>query len=132
MVTAAYDPSNFEMSALKVMDLVGDKWTLLVTYRLGEQALRFADLKRAAEPISSKMLAQTLRELERFGMVHRVVLPTAPPGVEYSLTVLGRSFLAVASTICAWTRDNRDALQQARARFEDSDREQIGGFPGAG
>ena len=100
------------------MDLVGDKWTLLVTYRLGERPMRFADLKRAAHPISSKMLTQTLRGLERFGMVHRIILPTAPPGVEYRLSDLGGSFLEAASTICAWTRDHRATLEKARADFE--------------
>ncbi len=102
---------------LEIMDLVGDKWTLLVTYRLGAHAMRFAELKRHAHPISAKMLTQTLRGLERFGLVTRTVLSTTPPSVEYALTNLGRSFLDAASVICAWTRDNVDALEAAHEQW---------------
>ena len=100
-------------TALEILELVGNKWTMLVTYRLGEGAMRFSDLKRCAAPISSKMLTQTLRELERFGMVSRQVLPTTPPSVEYQLTDLGRSFLGAVSTICGWIGDNHEALEKA-------------------
>src|SRR5271170_2612204 len=81
---------------LEIMDMVGDKWTLLVVYILGDGALRFSELRRRAAPVSQKMLTQTLRALERHAMVERTVLPTAPPQVEYALTGLGRSFLAAA------------------------------------
>lgn len=110
--------SDYRGQTLEIMELVGNKWTLLLTYHLGERALRFSDLKRLANPISSKMLTQTLRELERFGMINRSVLSTTPPSVEYELTELGRTFLSAAGVICAWTRDNSDALDAARKRFE--------------
>lgn len=103
---------------LEVMDMVGDKWTLLVVYILGDGALRFSELRRRAAPVSQKMLTQTLRALERHAMVERTVLPTAPPQVEYALTGLGRSFLAAAGVICAWTRDNLPALEAARDAFD--------------
>lgn len=57
------------------------------------------------------MLTQTLRGLELFGMVSRTVFATTPPSVEYELTELGQSFLAAASVICGWTRDNLDVLE---------------------
>lgn len=107
--SAAYHPLTLE-----IMDLVGDKWTLLITYTLGEGPQRFAELKRRANPISAKMLTQTLRGLECYGMVSRTVAPTSPPSVEYALTPLGESFLKAASVICAWTRDNMDELAAAR------------------
>ena len=103
-------------TALEILEMVGNKWTMLVTYRLGEGAMRFSDLKRCATPISSKMLTQTLRELERFGMVSREVLPTMPPSVEYQLTDLGRSFLGAVSTICSWIGDNHLAIGRARQK----------------
>ena len=103
-------------TALEILELVGNKWTMLVTYRLGDGEKRFSDLKRCAAPISSKMLTQTLRELERFGMISRQVLPTTPPSVEYRLTGLGRSFLGTVSQICDWIGDNHEALKQARQR----------------
>lgn len=101
----------------EILDMVGNKWTMLVTYRLGDTAMRFSDLKRCAAPISPKMLTQTLRELEQFGLVTRDVLPTTPPSVEYQLTELGRTFLGAVSTICGWIGDNRDALEEARVRY---------------
>ena len=101
----------------EILDMVGNKWTMLVTYRLGDAAMRFSDLKRCAAPISPKMLTQTLRELEQFGLVTRDVLPTTPPSVEYQLTELGRTFLGAVSTICGWIGDNRDALEEARLRY---------------
>lgn len=109
---------DYRALTLEVMDLVGDKWTLLVVYVLGEGALRFSELRRRTAPISQKMLTRTLRQLERHGMVTRTVLPTTPPQVEYALAELGRSFLAAASVVCAWTRDNIDALDAARTRSD--------------
>jgi len=103
-------------TALEILEMVGNKWTMLVTYRLGEGAMRFSDLKRCATPISSKMLTQTLRELESFGMVSREVLPTMPPSVEYRLTDLGKSFLGAVSTICSWIGDNHQAIERARQK----------------
>lgn len=108
---------SYHPRTLEVMDLVGDKWTLLVTYRLGATSMRFSDLRRRAEPISAKMLSQTLRRLESFGMVGRTVLGTKPPSVEYRLTKLGVSFLSAASVICAWTRDNIEQLDRAHDAF---------------
>ncbi len=105
-------------TALEILELVGNKWTMLVTYRLGEGAMRFSDLKRVATPITSKMLTQTLRELECFGLVSREVLPSTPPAVEYRLTELGRTFLGAVSGICGWIGDNHAALEQARIRYE--------------
>lgn len=112
------DAADYSGLTLEIMDLVGDKWTLLVVYTLGEGPMRFSELRRRAAPVSQKMLTQTLRGLERHGMVDRAVLPTAPPQVEYSLTPLGRSFLATASVICAWTRDNIIEITEARKRFD--------------
>lgn len=110
---------DYRALTLEIMDLIGDKWTLLIVYTLGDGPLRFSELRRRAAPISQKMLTQTLRELERYGMVTRTVLSTAPPQVEYGLADLGHSFLDAASVVCGWTRDNLDALTAARARADD-------------
>lgn len=112
------DAADYSGLTLEIMDLVGDKWTLLVVYTLGEGPMRFSELRRRAAPVSQKMLTQTLRGLERHGMVDRAGLPTTPPQVEYSLTPLGRSFLATASVICAWTRDNIIEITECRERFD--------------
>jgi DNA-binding HxlR family transcriptional regulator len=112
------DTADTSGLTLEIMDLVGDKWTLLVVHTLGESAMRFSELRRRAAPVSQKMLTQTLRSLERHGMVDRHVLPTAPPQVEYSLTPLGKSFLDTAGIICAWTRDHMIEITEARERFD--------------
>lgn len=101
------------------MDLVGNKWTLLIVYQLSEGAKRFSELKRGMAPITQKMLTQKLKELNRYGMVERVVWPSSPPRVEYSLTNLGLSFFDAAKTICEWTRRNLADLDRARDNFEN-------------
>ncbi len=111
-------PESYHPLTLEIMDMVGDKWTLLVVYLLGSGALRFSELRRQAAPVSQKMLTQTLRALERHGMVTRTVLPTAPPQVTYELTTLGESFLTTAGYVCAWTRDNVNALEKARQAYD--------------
>jgi DNA-binding HxlR family transcriptional regulator len=72
-----------------VLDRVGDKWTMLVLIAMAGHSLRFSKLHRAVPDISKRMLTQTLRDLERDGLVLRRVFPTKPPSVEYELTDLG-------------------------------------------
>src|SRR5215218_7424631 len=73
----------------RVLDLVGDKWTLLVIAMLGPGPRRFTELKREIGTISQRMLTLTLRQLERNGLVQRTVYPVVPPRVDYQLTELG-------------------------------------------
>ena len=109
--------------ALEILELVGNKWTMLVTYRLGQGAMRFSDLKRVATPITSKMLTQTLRELECFGMVSREVLPSTPPAVEYRLTELGASLMEPAA-------DTRRMEMQRNRRFIHPNLDMPAAMPG--
>src|ERR1700742_118638 len=85
-----------------VMRRIGDKWTVLVLVLLGRQSYRFNELHRGIQGISQRMLTRTLRSLEEDGLVRRQVFPTVPPSVEYSLTGLGRSFLAPLSAVADW------------------------------
>src|SRR5581483_9542091 len=75
----------------EILDRVGDKWSVLVIGLLGEQGLRFGELRRSIEGISQRMLTLTLRQLERDGIVSRTVHATVPPRVDYALTPLGES-----------------------------------------
>ena len=102
----------------QVVNRIGDRWSLLVLYALEGGTLRFADLRRTVEGVSQKMLTQTLRSLERDGLVTRTVFPTIPPRVDYELTKLGRSLLEPVSGIGLWARQNRAAIQEARLRFD--------------
>ena len=79
--------------------------------------LRFSELRREVEGISQKMLTQTLRGLERDGMVQREVIPTVPVTVRYTLTPLGHSLAQAVSAIRTWAYDNMTAIEAARAGY---------------
>lgn len=101
-----------------VLARVGDKWSVLVVTRLGEQPMRFNELRRSIGGISQRMLTLTLRGLERDGLVTRTVFPTIPPRVDYALTPLGRDLLQPVSALGAWAVRNQDKIARARARFD--------------
>lgn len=103
-----------------IMDKIGSKWSALLLRELGDRPHRFGELKRAVSDISQRMLTQTLRELQRDGLVTRTVHPTAPPTVEYALTELGESLLEPLSHLVGWANTHQNAIEAARARF-DSD-----------
>jgi DNA-binding HxlR family transcriptional regulator len=99
----------------QVVSTIGDKWTLLVLYALENAGtLRFSQLQRAVEGITQKMLTQTLRQLERDGIVSRYVHATVPPRVDYALTDLGRSLSGVIATLRSWAYQHMDEIESAR------------------
>ena len=102
----------------EVLSRVGDKWTVLVVWTLGDGSKRFNELRKALGSISQRMLTLTLRALERDGLVTRTVFPTIPPRVDYELTELGRSLLDPVSELGSWARKNRPAIENARHRFD--------------
>jgi DNA-binding HxlR family transcriptional regulator len=101
-----------------VLDRLGDAWSLLVLLRLREEPTRFNALKRSIGDISQRMLAVTLRHLERDGLVSRKVFPTNPPQVEYALTALGRSLVGPIDTLTGWASANHDAIRNARRSYD--------------
>lgn len=102
-----------------VLDRIGDKWTMLVLVALAAEPRRFGMLQRMVPDISKRMLTQTLRLLERDGLVTRHVYPTTPPSVEYRLAPLGTSVLEPLQALTRWAEANFGAIRQARARFDD-------------
>jgi DNA-binding HxlR family transcriptional regulator len=102
----------------EVLDRIGDTWSVLVIINLKPRPLRFNALRRSIEGISQRMLTVTLRSLERDGLVRRMVRPTTPPEVEYSLTELGLSLAAPLGTLGAWAASNRAAMRAARNDFD--------------
>jgi DNA-binding HxlR family transcriptional regulator len=102
----------------QVVNRIGDRWSLLVLYALDGGTLRFAELRRTVEGVSQKMLTQTLRLLERDGLVRREVFATVPPHVEYSLTPLGRSLAAKIAGIREWAYANMTDIETARRNFD--------------
>ncbi len=108
-----FDPACPSRQAL---DRIGDKWTMLVIRVLDDGTLRYSDLQRRIGGVSQKMLTQTLRSLERDGLLERRVYPVVPPRVEYSLTPLGRSLVEPLDAICRWAERHLAEMLRARAR----------------
>jgi DNA-binding HxlR family transcriptional regulator len=99
-----------------VLDRIADKWTALIIQVLANGTQRYAALQREIGGISQKMLTQTLRSLERDGLVLRKVYPIAPPKVEYSLTRLGRTLIDPLHALCRWSERHLPELQANRTR----------------
>jgi DNA-binding HxlR family transcriptional regulator len=104
----------------QILDRVGDKWSMLIIVNLGVQSLRFKELQRRSSGISQRMLTQTLRHLERDGLVWRKATPTVPLTVEYGLTELGESLLAPLTLLVEWVNGNRGEIVRARTGYDKS------------
>jgi DNA-binding HxlR family transcriptional regulator len=107
----------------QVLDLIADKWTVLIIRRLADGTLRFAQLRRSVDGISQKVLTNILRSLERDGIVTRRIYASVPPKVEYSLTTLGRSLCNLVEGICGWAEANIEQVQAARDLYSQTPRE---------
>jgi len=120
MVRIKLEPNvlNAQCPTRKVLDLIADKWTTLVIYLLADGTARYSEIHRAIDGISQKMLTQTLRDLERNGLVHRKVYPEVPPRTEYTLTPLGQTLIQPLSTLCAWAEKHMAELEKAHQRFD--------------
>ncbi len=118
MKTPASNPCvmNPDCDSREVLDRIADKWTALIIRVLSKGTRRHNELQREISGVSQKMLTQTLRSLERDGLVARKVYPVVPPRVEYSLTPLGRSLTEPLQAICVWAEKHLPELQAARAR----------------
>ena len=113
-----YDALAAACPTRQVINRIGDRWSLLVLYALEAGTLRFQELRRTVDGVSQKMLTQTLRLLERDGLVHRQVYATVPPRVEYSLTPLGRSLAGHIAGIREWAYANMAGIEAAREAFD--------------
>ncbi len=94
--------THYQCSMELTLALIGGKWKSLILWRLGDNTLRFSELKKSLPQVTQKMLTQQLRELEEDGLVHRHVYTQVPPRVEYSLTQAGKSILPILNTMCEW------------------------------
>ncbi len=118
---AQWSAGDFDLSLCPVrgvLDHLGDKWTTLIVIVLAERPHRFSEIRRAIPDISKRMLTQTLRDLERDGLLARRVYPTKPPSVDYRLTPLGRSLLVPLCGLITWANDAQASIAAARARFD--------------
>ena len=102
----------------RVLDRIGDKWTIMVVGQLSNGPMRFNALLRSVDGVSHRMLTLTLRGLEQDGLVKRTVYPTVPPKVEYQLTDIGCSLIEPLSTLSTWAVENLPAIEAARVVIE--------------
>ena len=101
-----------------VLDKISDKWSMLLVMTLASGPKRFNQLRREVPDISQKMLTQTLRALQRDGMVARQVFDTKPPSVEYRLTPLGQSIIVPFGHLIEWAGENHRHIDEARMAFD--------------
>jgi DNA-binding HxlR family transcriptional regulator len=118
MDTVACQGGTYEAGCRLVLDRIGDRWTVLIVGVLGDGTRRFSELRDAVGGITPKVLTQTLRALERDGLVTRKVYPEVPPRVEYTLTDLGRELITPIGVIRAWAEQHMDQVLAARARHD--------------
>ncbi len=111
-----YDPA---CPTRRVLDLIGDKWATLIVGLLETQPQRFAALQRQIGGISHKMLTQTLRNLERAGLVKRTVYAEVPPRVEYALTQLGQTLCQPIAALRLWAEENIAAVMASQEHFDE-------------
>jgi DNA-binding HxlR family transcriptional regulator len=104
--------------AREVLQRVGDKWSVYVIDLLGERTMRFSELHRSIDGITSRMLTVTLRGLERDGIVARTIHPVIPPRVDYELTAMGRTLLDTIGQLVSWTDSHLPEIDLARAAYD--------------
>jgi DNA-binding HxlR family transcriptional regulator len=98
----------------RLLDRIGDKWVALILKELAEGPRRYGELARAIAGASQKMLTQTLRHLERDGLLSRTVTPAVPVRVDYALTSLGQSLVPVMQAVTRWAEENIEQIDVAR------------------
>ncbi|MFC4256142.1 winged helix-turn-helix transcriptional regulator [Croceibacterium xixiisoli] len=102
----------------QLLDRIGDKWSVLILTLLGEETMRFNELKRRVDGVSQKMLSQTLRTLERDGLAFRTARPTVPVTVSYSITPLGRELLGAMQLLIDWAETRMADVSAAQRDYD--------------
>jgi DNA-binding HxlR family transcriptional regulator len=102
----------------RILDRIGDRWTVLVVGVLAEGEARFSELGRRIEGVSKKMLTQTLRALERDGLVTRTVYPEVPVRVEYALTEAGRTLCEPLRALEEWSIAHLGDVAASREAYD--------------
>jgi DNA-binding HxlR family transcriptional regulator len=101
------------------VSLLARKWTLHIARALNNETKRHSELARSLPGITQKVLTETLREMERAGIVERTIHPTIPPKVEYRLTMIGLGLLRVSSEFAAWFDMHHDDIRRAKKLFDN-------------
>ncbi len=115
-----YNAYVAECPSRQVLDALSDKWVTLVLTALADGPRRYSDLARTIAGVSQKMLTQTLRTLERDGLVTRTITPSVPVRVDYELTELGQTILPVVGAIKAWSESHIQEIHAARTAYDQT------------
>lgn len=111
-------PYRADCPTRRILDRIGDRWTVLIVGALWDGSARFSELRRRIEGISQKMLTQTLRGLERDGIVRRTVHPEVPVRVEYTLTEAGRTLREPLRALQEWSIAHLDDVSTAQDAYD--------------
>jgi len=106
------------LGAQLALELISDKWTILLIHALKRGTKRYSELQREIEGISQRMLIFTLRNMERDGLITRKVYPVVPPKTEYTLTPLGETLWEPLHNLCLWADRYFDQVLECRRRHE--------------
>ena len=117
----AYDAFLRACPTNQLLDRLSDKWVSLVVAALSTGPMRYSDLSRKIAGVSPKMLTQTLRSLERDGILTRTVTPSVPVRVDYELTELGGSLAQLLTAVKTWAETHFDEVHEARERYDAAD-----------
>jgi len=115
--TPELDPYNAGCPSRRILDLIGGRWTVLIVGALSDGPMRFSDLQRRVDGISQKMLTQTLRALERDGLVSRVARLQVPVRVDYELTAAGVSLVGPLHALEQWSIDHYTGVAQSQQEY---------------
>jgi DNA-binding HxlR family transcriptional regulator len=102
----------------QILDRIGDTWSVLVVVMLADGPHRYTELAKRIQGVSPKMLTQTLRGLERDGLITRTVYPVVPPRVDYALTELGHSLYGLVEGLEKWAEAHIEDVQAAREAYD--------------
>jgi DNA-binding HxlR family transcriptional regulator len=101
-----------------VLSIIASRWTVMVLHALQQDTKRYSEITRAIPGITQKVLTDTLRKLERNGLVERIVYPVVPPKVEYKLTDLGHTLFDTTELLAQWAEANATRILESRDLYD--------------
>lgn len=116
----AWNPYDRNCPTRQMLDRIGDRWTVLVVGALSNGPLRYGELRHRIDGVSQKMLTQTLRHLERDGLVTRKMTPQIPPRVDYELTEAGQSLHEPLKALEDWAKAHMASVLEARGVYDEA------------
>lgn len=120
-ISHSWDAYQTECPTRLVLNRIADKWAVLVLGLLETETKRFSTLQREIGGISQKMLTQTLRGLERDGLIARTIYPTVPPKVEYTITPLGKTLVGLLAALRVWSETHIEQVLEAQRAYDKAE-----------